>query len=393
MQGQIYGKSPEISVMKSVEFDFSFVRKTRKVEKLMSECSHSHFSSRRLCAITYEDATVLTTGGWTADGRLLGGVVDEDGNYIKNSAYSDGYGGGYEINDSQVDESEETVIYLGFFYPCWGHLITDSLSKFWFLDTEECKKLIEGGAKIIYISNYSANLPKYNIDLFHLAGVEVENYTNVKKITKFKKVIIPDNAFYYEDGNRFYTKEFSKTIEKIKQNASQGIATPSKVYYTKKTKNDPREWGREQDIEVLFKQKGYAIISPEEYDVKRQIQFMMGCEKFAATEGSISHNAIFCNPGTEVAVLRKADYTNGYTIIVGEVSNAKTIYVDANHSTMAFRKIPAAGPFYVCVTSYLRRYLGVCGFWLPFILFYSYWRYFFCVPINWILNKIKQKLK
>jgi len=374
-------------------FDLSFIKDTAKKKTLLHECNKVHASEKVLEAKKYNDAIVLSSRGWTYDGKLLGGVVDSDGKYIRNSGYAEYGGRGYNIDGEDIVEKNETVIFLGFFNPCWGHLITDSLSKLWYLQTPQCEKLIEGGAKIIYITQFNADLPEYNKELFSYAGIEIEKFVHIKQVTKYKQVIVPDNSLYDSDGSIYYTREFVNTIDQIKSGVQVDENSPKKIYYTRTAIKDVRERGRECDVERLFRKNGYAIISPEKHTVKQQIQFMMGCDKFAAAEGSVSHGTIFCKPRTEVAILRKVNYVNTYTPFIGQMSGLKTVYIDANHSTMAYRKIPTAGPFYVCVTSHLRRYLGENGIWIPFFFFFSYWKYFFSVPIIWLYKKIRTKMR
>ena len=128
-------------------FDLSFIKDTAKKKTLLHECNKVHASEKVLEAKKYNDAIVLSSRGWTYDGKLLGGVVDSDGKYIRNSGYAEYGGRGYNIDGEDIVEKNETVIFLGFFNPCWGHLITDSLSKLWYLQTPQCEKLIEGGGK------------------------------------------------------------------------------------------------------------------------------------------------------------------------------------------------------------------------------------------------------
>lgn len=373
-------------------FDF-YIRKTSKTDDLIKECEKVHFSKRNLEAKKYDNAVVLPSGNWTNEGKLQGGIIDEKGSYIANSGYTDSGGEGYYVEKDLISSCDSIAIYVGFIYSCWGHLITDSLAKVWYLYTTECKLMLDSGAKLIFLTQYNANLPQYCLDFLHLANVNIENYEHIKQPVRFRRIIVPDNSLFSDNHSLYYTREFENIIEQIKSNVVLDRTSPTKIYYTRTAINDMREKGRECDVEDLFRQQGYAIISPEKQTVERQLQLMMRCEKFVAAEGSVSHNALFCRKGTEVAVLRKVDYVNAYTPLIGQLASLKTIYIDANHSTMAYRKLPTAGPFYVCVTNQLRRYLGISGYWRPFLLHYSYWKYFFIVPIKWIWKKLLFELK
>ena len=373
-------------------FDF-YIRKTSKTVDLIKECEKVHYSAKHLDVKEYDNAVVLPSGNWTNEGKLKGGIIDKSGNYIANSGYTDGGGEGYWVDDRMITTCDSIAIYVGFIYSCWGHLITDSLAKLWYLNTIECKSLIESGATLIYLTQFNTDLPQYCIDFLRFADIDVNNFRHIKQVVRFKKIIVPDNSLFKDKRSLFYTQEFKDVIELIKSNVVIDETSPTKIYYTRTAINDERERGRERDVEKLFRRQGYRIVSPEKQTVKRQLQLLLRCEKLVAAEGSVSHNALFLNKGAEVVVLRKVDHVNVYTPLIGQLAEIKTIYIDANHSTMAYRKIPTAGPFYVCVTKHLRNYLGIGGVWRPFLLHYSYWKYFFTVPMKWGGKKLLCKLK
>lgn len=373
-------------------FDY-YIRKTSKTEDLIKECEKVHFSAKHIEVKEYDNAVVLPSGKWTNEGKLQGGIIDENGNYISNSGYTDGGGEGYFVDNRLIKSCDCIAIYVGFLYSCWGHLITDSLAKLWYLNTIECKSLIESGATLIYLTQFNTNLPQYSVDFLRFADIDVNNFSHIKQAIRYKKIIVPDNSLFKDKRSLLYTQEFVDIIELIKSNVVIDSTSPSKIYYTRTAINDVRERGRECDVEDLFRQQGYTIISPEKLTVRRQLQLMMRCDKFVAAEGSVSHNAIFCKPNAEAVVLRKVDNINAYTPIIGQLANIKTIYIDANHSTVAYRKIPTAGPFYMCETNYLRRYLGMSGLWRPYLLYGSYWKYLLAVPSKWVWKKLLSKLK
>lgn len=84
-----------------------------------------------------------------------GGVVTSNGVFVDNSALHEGLG---KIYDYNADFMDIPVIYVGFLFTCWGHVITDFIKKLWFLNSIEGKKWLSNGAKVCYIS--MGNPPK-----------------------------------------------------------------------------------------------------------------------------------------------------------------------------------------------------------------------------------------
>ena len=115
--------------------------------------------------------------------------------------------------------------------------------------------------------------------------------------------ILPDLSLFLQNNSLRFTKEYRCVIDTIKQNIDIKSSCPEKLLFTRSAVDDSREWGEEKNIDELFRKKGFCVISPEKYSVKEQIQMLVHCKFFAAPEGSCSHNAVFCEPGTTVILL------------------------------------------------------------------------------------------
>lgn len=131
---------------------------------------------------------------------------------------------------------------------------------------------------------------------------------------------------------------------------------PDKIYFSRTRLHDARDFG-ELAIEHLFANQGYRIVYPETLSFLEQVRMVSCCKTFAATEGSISHNAIFLHQGQQCVVLKKANYTNGYQYMIEHITGADTKYININHSIHS--RSPWEGPFYMCPTSDLYTFLGI----------------------------------
>lgn len=326
----------------------------------------------------FDSAYVLPSKDLWKDGKCFGGVVTNQGKFVESSAWHEGKRcDKYAFEATDAVCREETVIYMGFYNPCWGHAITDNLKKLWFLKTAECKQFIKDGAKLIYLTIDNQSMPSYIHRLFELAEVDLSSFELITDLSKFKRIIIPDNSFIADNGQRYFTRQYVETISEIKSNSKpEDIECPEKIYFTRTKLKNNRDIG-EESIERVFRKKGYIIIAPEQHTVDTQIQMLMHCKSFAATEGSISHNTVFCKAGTGVAIIRKCNDVNKYQMAVNEVADVDVTYIDAHHSTRVPKNAPWVGPFFLSVNNNLKRWTEMPMIILPLIFNIKWWNYNF----------------
>lgn len=365
--------------MSSYCFDYINPKMLSQTEQ---DCSVRRFCDKELSASIYKDATILPIKpDYDINGCLAGGVVTTDGTFVENSAFS--ISKGYAYSYSSIERSEDVVIYIGSLLNIYGHTFTDNLKKLWYLRTQEAIRLLEQGAKIVYVTTGNQELKKYTIKFFELAGLSPNSWTHITAITSCKTCIIPDDSFGCEDitVGGFYTQEYKTIISDIKaaiDNKIEHVAYPEKIYFTRTgiPNNSWREIGEEK-VEKVFQDKGFTIISPEKLSVEEQLRYLISCKEFASTEGSISHSSIFCQNGTHVYIVRKVDQVNHYQLVMNEVVGLNVTYIDAHKSIQANPKIKNYGPFYIYYTPELKRFYGRFIITLPLALRPSWWWYNF----------------
>lgn len=345
-----------------------FVADTKAKYEMKDSLKEDHYCRPSLLCQTISNALILPSTDYDTFGIIGGGIVTENGEYVDSSAYAEGCCRSYEMKISNIQCEDETVVYAGFFLNCYGHGITDNIKKLWWLKQNSWE------GKIIYITELNAVLPAWQKEIFRLIGIDCDKWFHITTPMRFRKVIIPDNSIINNNEYRCFTDKFRWLIDCIKANIPNEGQTYDKIYFTRTgIPNIWREYG-ERKIEKVFKQRGYQVISPEKLSVTEQIRLMMYCTHFASTEGSCAHNTLFCRPNTEVAILRKADYANSYQLMINKLAQLNITYIDIHHSSRADKLQPWHGPFYMCVTTYLAKYLDFY-FYLPYWLHVSYWVY------------------
>ena len=304
----------------------------------------------------FPKAVVMPSRGWK-DG--LGGVLDSNGCFIPSSTFTQGSEKIYEFSSSDVRIRHESVLFLGVFHHCWGHAMTDDLRHSWiFLNPNQ--ELLN--KKMVYVSVDNMPLHKSIVDLFALAGIDMLKAELITELSCFDEVYIPDECIVNNEHGALWSPEYKSLIDRIKSNVSipqDVIVNPKlkKIYFTRtqlpQSTRDIGEW----TIEKIFKSMGYTIISPEKLSVLTQLQLLMNCEAFAATEGSIAHNAVFTKPHTSVSLVLKANFFNPYQWMVNDMANVDCTYIEAQDSFRLFNV--SYGPFLMIKSKYLSEYAGI----------------------------------
>ena len=112
----------------------------------------NYFVDKKLHFQIIERGTILphkhmyVNGQWTWG---FGGIVDNKNNYISSSFTMSGGGAAYTPTE-EIQHSAETVVYLGLFFPVWGHAIGDNIRRLWFLKSRVFKGYFKN-CKLVYI--------------------------------------------------------------------------------------------------------------------------------------------------------------------------------------------------------------------------------------------------
>lgn len=325
---------------------------------------------------TYDLAKVIPVGLNNEDFRIRGGVLDVDNQYVVESAFHECEIVSrivYPCLDINNDYSNINAIYIGQQYACWGHAITDNLAKIWFLFTEEGKRLLSLGYKVVFTTIFNVDLPEYIKEIFDLLEIE---YLHIRHTSSFKKILIPQSSLLFDGNYRYFTEEFKNTINilKGKCNKNCNVALEDKIYFSRSQWKSWVEMG-ENDVESLFVRKGYKVIYPENHTVLEQINMVSHANSFAATEGSIAHISMFASSSTKIQILMKANYVNSYQCCINQMADLDVEYINVNNSTKSHPTHPWWGPFYLFRTKELIQWSMLDIVYIPYYLKIGYYKY------------------
>lgn len=325
-----------------------------------------------------------------------GGVVDKQEKFVDDTALHEPtcLAGGYYATECVYKPL--TVIYVGFFLPEWGNTITDTIKKIWFLHTREAENLISQGAKVVYVTFENRLLKDYQKAFIRLAGFNTEEWVQITVPTRFKEVIVPENSLVVDSSEtRRYYNVFVEEVLNIKENAlrmaseNNFILREEKIYLTRTQWNARKDYN-EQQIEKVFRELGFRVMALENMKIYEQITLLAHCRTMAATEGSVSHNALFMPSGSELIILQKADYVNDYQHVINAIADLNVTYITCHHSTCASKDMPWAGPFYLTLTPEFKKWCGLSLHVWPCYLQPKYW--FYRIYNSVIVQSVKLRL-
>ncbi len=234
----------------------------------------------------------------------LGGVLDANGIFIEKSYLHGGsfeHGGSYDFDKSALVESDNKVIYFGYFLPHWGHFLIDCLGRMWpFVDTKTCNKL--NNYKIAFISNSQEGMYDNCYEFFAALGIKRERIIQINRPTKFQEVLIPDVDYTAEPGRTFapqYVQLYDTVAKnilakhKIKE-VEDKFGNIEKVYFTRSKFRGAKS--REVGLSVIdkvFRNGGYNILAPEKMSLIEQVLIWNSAKRIACINGTIPLNVIF----------------------------------------------------------------------------------------------------
>lgn len=329
------------------KISISYLTDNKYKDDFIHFISRNYLKNEKLSAVEVNNAVVLPLKK-VIGGPLIGvgGVIDEEGNYIEESAQI-GKGdtlprfyGKYEYDKALERYKDETVIYIGAFPDHWGHFLVDMVYRFWYLS--DCTE----NYKVVYCSEKS-EIDGVYAEFLELLGVTKERLCRITIPTRYSKVIIPEQGYMACD---YYTREYRNTFRTVVEKAeSPGVIPYDKIYLSRGHFADAqgKEIG-EKSIEENFLLNGFQIIYMEEMTLQKQIFYLNHAQKIAALSGTLCHNIVFANPDAELIILNKTHIINTHQVLINQMMNIKVYYVDVYKEP--FRRFPVSyggGPFWL----------------------------------------------
>ena len=264
------------------------------------------------------------------DDLYEGGVVDAKGNFVAGSIrVNKRYPGymsvirGYKVKPEELQHSQEEVIFGGVILRHFGHFLVECMSRLWYV--------LQGkgqGKKIVFIANGWKSDPKM-AEFLELLGIDIGRVVILEHPTQFVSVTVPEESVH--SWGQFYTKEYRQIYQKLREAVS--ASNYKKIYLTHRKYKSALTCCNEKYFEDYFADKGYAVISPEQYSLPEQVALLKGAEEVACMVSTLSHLILLAKPHTKLTMLtRTSDNVLVAQCLINEAAQADWYIIDVSQN-------------------------------------------------------------
>ena len=249
--------------------------------------------SGNLSATEYESAMILPLRkrpGSTSDWH--GGVVDFEGNFVAGHIMKDGrmaakrdVTSAYRPGED-IEVREDTVIWGGG-RPLdhFGHFLIEMLGRLWYR--------VENPRPALKVAFTVGDTPPAEslLNILYMTGLTDEDIIFVKRPTRFRRVIVPENSMYLNGA--MHVARTKSVFDAIRS-----AVTPmqfDKIYLTRRELPSSKVSVdiNEEMLEDFFVSLGYKVVAPEKLSFSDQVALMAGASEVACTLGTLSHLIAF----------------------------------------------------------------------------------------------------
>jgi len=264
---------------------------------------------------------------WGYDRNAFGGVLNEKFEFVKLSQqirYDD-------INEEKfsywniapqnmifddIEYKDYDICYCGILHGAFGHILTECLSRLWFLLDNKDLKLA-----FLSVNSKKQNIIFEFLDCLNISPDRVEIITKPKQ---YRNVFVPEASFIL---NHSAQPEYFETINAVKQNIKPKKI--EKLYLSRHYQDNGRAIG-EENIEKIFNNNGFISFYPEKLPLKEQIAYIKGAKQFVATQGTSAHMSVFLNDNAEFTCLLRSTEPNRNQISIDNLKKYKTYYINCS---------------------------------------------------------------
>lgn len=272
--------------------------------------SRQYHSDRTLTVKKIERGVILPARPVANDlFKCNGGVCDADLNFIDghNDVITDPWSGNYVLNGAypvepeEIIESDDEVIYGGALIYHFGHFLTESLARMWYLvqNPELDQKIV-----FVIISVNALQVPQIWVNkIFDLLDITDNRIIAVTQPLRFRSIIVPEQALYFRES---YTDEFlmpyRAILERIRPSSARKIflsRSPEVVSVV--------HLCNQGYFEEFYRAHGFKVVYPEKLSIVNQVALIAGADEIVTYIGTLSHWALFCKPGTKFTILLRVN--------------------------------------------------------------------------------------
>ena len=256
-----------------------------------------------------------------------GGIVHRDGTFFSPSAHihklDTAIGSlteGYVVDEKDVSFNDGTVIYGGILFDHFGHFLTESVSRLWYI----CEHTAEN-IRIAFLPLKNQKPSPQIYEFFELLGIKREQIILIDRPTRFPKIVVPDTTSVFCG---YYTDKFMMPYRTVSERVEP--KNEEKIYLSRrKFKGGITIYGEDR-LEDAFKKNGFKVLYPERLSLKEQIAYVKGAREIACVMGTAAHLCLFAKEHTKMIVLERTEHINEEQILIQQAARSDWYTISAN---------------------------------------------------------------
>ncbi|MGI9252685.1 MAG: glycosyltransferase family 61 protein [Thermomicrobiales bacterium] len=221
---------------------------------------------------------------------------------------------------------EEDVVYLGWLFDSFGHLMIESLARVWAL------KHLPASTKVVFHLWPGMEPSTSQLRILALFGIGQERIITPAEPTVFRRLIYPDPqmalfTMVHERAN----EPFAAVRDRI---AGDAPMVDQPVYLSRRRlAANQRPVIGEAQFEDLLRDNGFLIVYPETLPIEEQIRIMATHREIVTCTGSASQLIAFARPESRFHLLCYNNYLGLHTI-GSEATGTPTTYLHVLRGAM-----------------------------------------------------------
>jgi hypothetical protein len=217
-------------------------------------------------------------------------------------------------------EIDEEVIYLGWYFSHFGHFMSESLTRTWFLEE------VAPSIKVVFHKKEIITLSGTTGRILEAFGVPKERILFLDTPTLLRRVIVP------EPIHELHWSVHERMPEQYRQIASKIVADgrPSEqpVYLSRRLlPSQQRQIVGEFDLEEVLRENGFLIAYPETMAFEDQVRLVNQHTDIFTSAGSAAYNVLFARNGPRFHFLTSGIPRQDY-FLIPTVAGASAAYIN-----------------------------------------------------------------
>jgi hypothetical protein len=266
------------------------------------------------------------------------------------------------VPDADLDEE---VVYLGWLFPNhFGHFLTESLARTWFLEQ------LDPSVRVVFHHKGRAQRPPegWALRILELFGVPRDRILVLDAPTRVRRMFVPEPLFAprstAQDHKVRAHQEMIRPYRTVASRIADAVKSSEQPVYLSRRllSSGQRPIVGESELEGVLRENGFRIAHPQRMTIEDQIKLVNEHTDIFSSTGSAAHNVLFALQSPRLHLLTNEDRFSPNFFLFSAIAGAPTTFV--NCLGRGGRPRLSGAPKYtpqLVQTPKIVEYLDACG--------------------------------